>query len=231
MSITLSVIAWLAGTQVSPLEILNVALHDAEPPPSMRAAFRARISSASAERLIEYDPLQPRGKRFRLAKKVGEDAELDTIVLNWGKEAQPDVRLFADDLRSSLGQGRMLQTPQGWQVQFQHKLSSNDGPVDAALSQRMEGSLTLDTQSGLLSKLEYQVNSAFKTSDGLTVDSYRQIYSFGRSQQWGLTFVTGYDLHATGGRFGLRKERTYSVRITDVAFTLAGDANQELVSR
>ncbi len=222
---------FLAGAQLSPIEMLNNALLDAEPLPSMRAAFRASVTSAGAVREIEYDPLQPPHRRFRISKRVGEDEELDAIVNDWAREAQPDVRLFADDLRSSLGQGEIVQTATGWDVAFQHKLSSNDGPVDAILSQSMVGGLTLDAQTGNLSRLEYSINAPFKTPEGAWVDTYRQVYNFGRSSQWGVTFVTGYDVYASGGRFGMKDERSFAVRVTDVAFSLAGDARQELETK
>ncbi|ACT59697.1 hypothetical protein [Hirschia baltica] len=222
---------YLAGAQITPIEALNIALLDAEPVPSMRAAFRASISSSGAVREIEYDPLKPLSRRFRISRRVGVDEELDAIVDDWAREVQPDVRLFADDLRSSLGQGNIVQTADGWNVQFQHKLSNNDGPVDALVSQQMVGGLNLDANTGLLSRLEYSINKPFKTPEGAWVDSYRQVYSFGRSEQWGVTFVTGYDLYARGGRFGVKGERTFSVKVTDVAFSLASDANQQLESK
>lgn len=222
---------FLANAQLSPLEMLNRALLDAEPAPSMRAAFRASVSSASAVREIEFDPLKPPNRRFRIRRRVSDDKELDAIVNDWARETQPDVRLFADDLRSSLGQGHIVQTANGWKVEFQHKLSNNDGPIDALVSQRMVGGLKLDAQTGLLSQLEYAIDQPFKTPEGGWVDRYRQVYNFGRSEQWGLTFVTGYDLYARGGRFGIRGERRFQVKITDVAFSMAGDANQQLQSK
>ncbi len=230
--IGLSAFFYLAGAQLAPTDALNAALNDAEPPPSMRAAFRATISGEGAERRIQYDPLQPPGKRFRLLARIGENEELDKIVDDWAQERQPDVRLFADDLRASLGRGRMTQQEDGgWAVMFEHRLSDNDGPVDAMLSQRMSGSLSLNPATGTISKLEYSINAPFKTEDGSLVDEYRQVYSFGRSKQWGVTFVTGYDLYASGGRFGLRDSRQFNVKVTDVAFTLAGDSQQILVSK
>lgn len=230
MSLIGAVLFW-AGAQLSPIQTLNIALRDAEPVPSMRAAFRASVVSADGVREIEYDPLKPPNKRFRVTKRVGQDKELDAIVDDWAREAQPDVRLFADDLRSSLGRGNIVQTAEGWNVQFEHKLSNNDGPVDALVSQKMVGGLTLDAQTGLLSRLEYSINQPFKTPEGAWVDQYRQVYNFGRSHQWGVTFVTGYDLYARGGRFGVKGERRFSVKVSDVAFSLAGDAKQELETK
>ncbi len=227
----ISAILFYAGAQLTPLETLNIALFDAEPMPSMRAAFRASVKSEGAIRELEFDPLKPPNQRFRIVRRLGDDRELDAIVGDWAKEAQPDVRLFADDLRSSLGRGHIEQTSNGWSVQFEHKLSNNDGPIDAIVSQKMLGGLHLDAGTGLISKLEYSINKPFKTPEGAWVDQYRQVYNFGRSEQWGVTFVTGYDLYARGGRFGVKGERAFSVRVTDVAFSLASDASQQLENK
>lgn len=227
----LSALVFLAAGSADPQAALDAALRDAEPAPALRAAFRATISSAGAVRQIEYDPLQEPSKRFSLVTQYGEDTELDSIVSDWAHEAQPDVRLFADDLRSSLGAGWIQPDAAGWRVTFQHRLSSNDGPLDAMVSQRMEGGLKLDPETGALAQLEYRIREPFRTPDGAWVNDYRQVYTFGRSQRWGVTFVTGYELSASGGRLGISGSRTFAVRVTDVAFTLAGDARQELTSK
>ena len=224
---------WMAaaGLSAAPQNIVDSALADAEPPPALRAAFRATLASRSGQRRIEYDPMKPSGNRFRVLESFGDDAELDQIVTDWAQEQQPDVRLFADDLRESLGMGRIVRDGGNWRISFAHRLSGNDGPLDALVSQQMVGALTLDPENGRLSSLTYRNKQPFKTPDGSVVSAYSQTYSFGRSERWGVTFVTGYRLEATGGRFGVRDSRTFDVEITDVAFTLANDVDCVLDSK
>jgi hypothetical protein len=40
-----------------------------------------------------------------------------------------------------------------------------------------------------------------------------------------------YEVYAKGGRWGISEERTIKVQLTDIAFGLAGDGEQDLVSR
>tara|TARA_Y100000780_G_C13560305_1_gene368838 strand:- start:90 stop:836 length:747 start_codon:yes stop_codon:yes gene_type:complete len=210
-----------AGLDASQVE---AALKDAEPAPALRAAFRATLTSEKAVRQIEFDPLGAPGQRFTVNAPFGDDPELDRIVYDWSQEAQPDVRLYADDLRASMGRGTVKQSQTGWNISFTHKLSDNDGPMDAMVSQQMQGSMFLNAASGHLERLTYRIREPFRTEDGSVVTDYSQAYRFGRSERWGITFVTGYRLEAAGGRFGIRDSRTFQVDITDVAFTLANDA-------
>ena len=215
----------------TPSQQLDRALSSADPAPALRAAFRATVSSGNAVRQIEFDPLQGAAGQFRLLSEYGEDTELDSIVNDWAAEPQPDVRLFADDLRPSLGRGRIVQEGDWWRAEFKHRLSSNDDDIDAMVSNNMRGNLVLDRKTGMLSKLEYRLIKPIRTSDGAVVKSYAQSYTFAHSVRWGVTFVSGYSLHATGGKYGVRGSRSFQVKITDVAFSFAGDARQQLASK
>jgi hypothetical protein len=46
-----------------------------------------------------------------------------------------------------------------------------------------------------------------------------------------VTYLAAYDLQASGGVLGVAQSRKVSVRITDVHFSLAGDARQEIETR
>ena len=219
------------GAQAASGNAVEVVLAEVEPPPSMRAAFRATISSRGAVREIEYDPFKPAEARFVVHNSFGEDEELDQIVLDWSAEHQPDVRLFADDLRESIGAGQIAKEHDQWRIQFEHRLSANDGPVDALVSQQMVGAISFDEAEGALKSLTYRIKSPFRTPDGAVVQDYTQTYEFGRSERWGVTFITGYKLTARGGRFGLRDSRTFQVVITDVAFSLANDVRITMESK
>lgn len=209
---------------------IDRALDEAEPPPALRASFRAELSTSRAVRRIEFDPYAEPGQRFRTTRVSGDDPELDAVVADWAGERQPDVRLFADDLRASLGEGRILAEENGWRLEFRHRISPNDGAVDAAVSSRMVGRLKLDPVSGRLEEVSYSILEPVRLADGLILMSYRQRYGFERSRRWGVTYVSSYDVEARGGRWGLADSRRLEVKVLDVAFGLAGDAGQELAS-
>lgn len=220
-----------AITLLPPQQALDRALDAVEPPPALRAAFRATLSSEKAVRRIEYDPYGEPGSQFRITLKQGKDEELDAIVEGWRAERQADVRLFADDLRESLGEARAQQQGQGLLISFRHQISPNDGPVDAMISSQMTGQLSFDEKTGFLTAINYSIERPVKLDDGTTLRDYRQTYRFDYSETWGVSYVTSYELEASGGRWGVEQTRRFRVSLTDVAFGLAGDARQEIASK
>jgi hypothetical protein len=216
---------------LSPEQALERALDAVEPPPAMRAAFRATLASGAAVRRIEYDPYAPPAERFKITMVYGEDEELDAVVQGWKEEGQADVRIFADDLRQSLGEARLVGHGEAMAIDFRHKVSANDGPLDKEFSARMVGRLSLDADTGYLSQVQYNIERPVRLEDGTTLDQYNQVYNFGYSERWGVSYVTSYELEARGGRWGMSERRTLRVTLTDVAFGLAGDAEQTLVSK
>jgi hypothetical protein len=221
-----------AVTLLSPQQALDRALDAAEPPPALRAAFRATLSSGSAVRQIEYDPYAAPEQQFKIILSTGRDEELDAVVDGWRAEGQADGRLFADDLRMSLGDARVTRgAGETWAIDFKHKISQNDGAVDALISSHMVGRLSFDEATGYLAKVDYAIDRSVKLDDGTTLTDYKQTYSFGYSARWGVSFVTGYELEARGGRWGIAESRTVKVQLTDVAFGLAGDSQQQLASK
>ena len=220
-----------AGLDADPRTAIENALFDATPPPSLRAAFRASISSENGYRRIEFDPMRDAQNRFRILSSVGNDEELDNIVSDWAREQQPDVRLFADDLRDSVGQGEIHSSGSDWMLNFQYKLSGNDGAIDKMVSGNMFGQLVVDAADQKLLTLDYSISKPIEAGRGAKVTSYDQRYYFGHSERWGVTFVKGLDLHAAGGRFGFKVSRAFSVRVSDVSFTLATDVKLEEQSK
>lgn len=216
---------------LSPAEALERALDAVEPPPALRASFRATISSGAASRHIQFDPYLPLSEQFQVTWRFGDDPELDAIVEGWRAERQADVRLFADDLRGSLGDARIVSEQGGWSIQFRHRISPNDGAVDAAISSAMVGRLAFNGPNGLLSEVDYGLVRPIRLDDGTTLRTYQQTYRFGYSERWGVSFVSSYELEARGGRWGFNESRRVKVTLTDVAFGLAGDANQQLASK
>lgn len=220
-----------AVTLLPPQQALERALDAVEPPPALRAAFRATLTSDTAIRRIEFDPYGEAGSQFRITLKQGKDEELDAIVEGWRAERQADVRLFADDLRMSLGEARAQQQGQGLSIAFKHQISPNDGPVDALISSGMVGQLSFDESTGFLTAINYSIERPVKLDDGTTLRDYRQTYTFGYSETWGVSYVTSYELEARGGRWGIEETRRFRVSLSDVAFGLAGDAKQEIASK
>ena len=216
---------------LSPDQALERALDAVEPPPAMRAAFRATLSSANAVRRIEYDPYAAPDQRFRITQTFGDDKELDAVVQGWKDEGQADGRLFADGLRTSLGEAHVAAAGDQLAIDFRRKVAPHDGPVDKEFSAHMVGRLTLDPSNGFLSQVQYDIDDPVKLEDGTTLTQYTQTYQFGYSQRWGVSYVMSYEIQARGGKFGLDETRSVRVTLTDVAFGLAGDAHQELESK
>lgn len=214
-----------------PEQALERALDAAEPPPALRAAFNATLTSGNATRMIQFDPYAEGVNRFKLTYYHGDNEELDAVVKGWMDETDPDSRLFAEDLRLSLGDARIAGTEDSMAVSFRHRMSMNDGPIDEQFSARMSGLLQLDKRNGHVSRIQYQIDSPVKLDNGTTVEEYRQTYNFAYSERWGVSFVIGYDLMARGGRWGMSEERAIKVVLTDVAFGFAGDAKQGLQSK
>lgn len=214
-----------------PEQALERALQAVEPPPAMRAAFHATLTSGNAVRRIEYDPYIETGDKFRITYSSGSNDELDAVVEGWRAEKQADSRLFADDLRLSLADARIAGAPEAMTVSFKHRMSVNDGPMDAVFSSGMSGRLQLDPKSGYVTRIDYQLERPVKLEDGTEVSEYRQSYNFGYSERWNVSYVMDYNLYAKGGRWGLSEERSVKVTLTDIAFGLAGDGKQDLASK
>lgn len=232
MAVSFLLLALQAG--MAPQQALEAALEAVEPPPALRAAFRATLTSGSAVRQIEYDPYAD-GEQFRVTLVQGEDKELDQVVADWKAEKQADVRIFADDLRSCLAEARLvpptLGPSEGLQITFKHNIRPKDGPVDVAISSEMIGDMTLDETTGHLQQINYAIERPVKLSDGAMLTDYKQTYDFGYSNRWGVSYVLSYELEAKGGRWGMAQTRHVRVTLTDVAFGLAGDAHQVLESK
>ncbi len=214
-----------------PEQALERALDAAEPPPALRAAFHATLTAGNATRRIEFDPYAAPNERFKITLKHGDNDELDAVVDGWRDEGQADNRLFADDLRLSLGDARVAGAADSMSVSFRHKISVNDGPIDAQFSARMLGRLQLDSRTGYLQSIAYNIERPVKLDDGTEVSDYNQTYQFGYSQRWDVSYVMSYDLTAKGGRWGMSETRSVHVELTDIAFSFAGDSEQELGSK
>jgi hypothetical protein len=216
---------------LTPEQAVERALDAAEPPPAMRAAFHATLTSEKATRRVEYDPYADGADKFRITLRSGDDEELDAVVQGWKEERCPDCRLFADDLRLSLDQARITGNGDTMAISFKHRVSANDGPLDAEFSSRMVGRMMLSPKNGYLQQIEYDIERPVKLEDGTTVEEYNQTYHFGFSERWGVSYVMAYELVASGGQWGMNQTRSLNVTLTDIAFGMAGSAEQDLASK
>jgi hypothetical protein len=223
------VMAWQLG--LSPQVLLERALDSVEPAPALRASFTAMIESDGALREIRFDPFPDTGAQFEVTQSRGRSEELDAIVTAWRDERQADVRLFADDLRQSLSDARFVQEATGWGIRFRHRISPNDGPVDALISSNMTGRLTFNDITGRLMRIDYGVTEPVRLPNGTVITEYQQAYRFQHSDRWNVSYVAAYDVRARGGKWGVRATRSLRVSIRDVSFGLAGDARQVLASK
>lgn len=221
----------LMAQVLSPQQALDRALQASEPAPALRAAFRATLSTDKGSRRVEFDPYAEAGKQFVVAMSSGRDEELDAVVADWASERQADARIFADDLRASLGEARVTAKSTGWGLEFRRKILPKDGPVDRAITSVMKGELSLDPQGEHLSRVTYRIEKPIRLEDGTTLTDFMQTYDFGFSWRWGVSYVSSYELLARGGRWGFSERRGVKVQLTDVSFTLAGDARQQLASK
>jgi hypothetical protein len=229
MAVSLLLFAVALG--LPPEQALQVALEAVSPPPALRATFRATLTSGDAVRQIEFDPYAPSDQQFKVTMQFGDDKELDQVVADWRAERQADVRIFADDLPMSLADARVVTEAQGLSIAFRHQIRPHDGPVDKMISSQMIGDMTLDAATGHLQAINYCIERPIKLEDGTLLTDYQQTYTFGYSSRWGVSYVQSYELDARGGRWGMSQTRRVRVTLTDVAFGLAGDANQQLESK
>ena len=212
-------------------DTVSRALDRVEPAPALRARFEATVASGRAYRTFVFDPYSQVASKFTITASAGDDEELDAIVQAWRAEEQADARLFADDLRDSLGEARAKPNAAGWAVEFRHRISPNDGPVDALVSSKMVGELALDPRSGNLTEVHYRIVKPIQLEDGTKLYDYSQTYQFGYSPRWDVSYVSGYEMQARGGRWGFSDTRMFRVTLRNVSFRMAGDARQELASR
>jgi hypothetical protein len=228
--LTAIILAWQAGA--APQQLLTQALDAVEPPPALRASFTAMVEADGAMRSFSFDPFAEEGPRFRRLDSRGRSEDLDAIVGAWEAEGQADVRLFADDLRASLADARFVaESGGGWAIRFRHRISPNDGPVDAMISSNMAGKLTFNDLTGRLMRIDYGIVEPVRLAGGAVLTEYQQTYRFHHSERWNVSYVAAYDVRARGGKWGVRATRTLRVSIRDVTFGLAGDARQALLSR
>jgi len=227
----MSVLLLFSVAALSADEAVNTALETVRPAPSLRAAFVARVSSSRAVREFTYNPFADGAERLKMELSYGADPELDRIAESWMASAQPDVRLFADDLPYSIEGVKVFEGERILTAEFDHRASGNDGPIEDAFTGRLRGVLQIEKTTGRPLQLDYFINEPVRMAAGARLTHYRQTYTFAHSSLWGVSYVNGYQLEASGGILGVAEARRFNVQISEVSFGFAGDARQELASR
>ena len=212
-------IALPLSTSIGPVD---TALDKTEAPNSLRAAFTVELSSQSASRIFDYDPREPKERRWLLISAVGEDADLDAVAAHWGAEASPDGRLFPDDLRASLGNEVDAEDlGMAWRIHFKHEPSINDGRYDIWAASRMRASAWLDPQGDRFVRIDYTLPKPVNGPDGGKIRRYNQSYYLETEPLYGMSFVSAFtiDLEARAAFKTFR--RSYSARVLQAEFFFA----------
>ena len=217
MSFAILAAAFLISTERPPLES---ALLRTEPPPSLRAAFTVELTDGEAFREIRFDPrAQIPDVRWGILETHGESEELDRVVNEWGDQVSPDGWLIPDDLRASMG-GVVEAEDLGrlWRIEFEHQLSSNDGPVDAWASEHLIGYTWLDPVGQSLVRVEYHALGPFDAPGGGHIDAYEHQYILQQDPEYGISFISAFMVDVQGEILREDVSRSYRARITDVDF-------------
>lgn len=211
-----------AGFLLSTVEQpLDTALSRTEPPISLRAAFVVEMTDGEAFREIRYDPRLAQDQ-WVVTVAEGQSRELDKAVQEWGNDDSPDGWLFADDLRASMG--RLVEaedTGLAWQIQFQHQISENDGPLDKWAANHLIGIAWLEPVNGYFLRIDYESYEPFSGPGGLQVDSYNHHYLIRQEPEYGFSYIWAFKVDMHGQFQGSPIDRAYRVQVTDVEFFFA----------
>ncbi len=218
--------AFLVSTGDDPLDS---ALVRTEPPPSLRAAFTVELTDGEAFREIRFDPRDPEDEAWQVVEATGQSRELDFAVEEWGAEDDPDGWLFADDLRASLGNiVDAIDAGAAWQIQFQHQLSGNDGPLDAWAAEHLAGSAWLEPVNAQFLRIDYSAMEPFSGPNGGRIEAYNHTYLLQQDPEYDITFVAAYKVDVRGQFLNTSLDRAYRVRVTDVDFFFSSAAEEAL---
>lgn len=198
---------------------MDAALRATEAPDTLRAAFTVEMKSAKAERVLNYDPRLPEGARWRLVSARGEDNELDEAAAAWGAETAPDGRLFPDDLRASLGpRVDVDDLGFGWRLRFEHAPSANDTALDVWASQRLNAEAWLEPDQGRFLRIDYALPRPVRGPQGGRLTKFRQSYLLQTEPEWGLSYVSKFELEFEAKAPFRTIRQSYSAVIRDATF-------------
>lgn len=218
MSVLLA-LAFPLATGAGPMD---AALRATEAPETLRAAFTVEMTSDEAMLTYRFDPRLPKSDRWQLVSARGNDSALDDVAANWGAESAPDGRLFPDDLRASLGQ--MVEAKDygaGMRLSFNHAPSANDGTLDVWASQKLKASAWLEPQSARFMRIDYHLPRPVRGPEGGRLTKFDQTYLLNTEPQWGLTYISQFQLQFEAKAAFKTIRQSYTAIITDATFFFA----------
>ena len=213
---------------------VDAALDATEVPTTLRAAFTVELTSDHATRVFHFDPRLPADQRWVQLSASGEDADLDDVAANWGRDEAPDGRLFPDDLRASLGHSVNIEDlGAAWRVRFHHTPSANDGELDIWAAQRLAATAWLDPTGDRFVRIDYQLPEPVRGPSGGRLIRFDQSYYLETEPRYGMSIVTALTINLEA-RTPLRTfRRAYSAQLRDVDMFFASrpDEKEFLSSR
>lgn len=211
---------------------MDAALRATEAPESLRAAFTVEMSTAKASRTYTFDPREPEGRRWRLVIAKGEDAELDQAAAAWGAETAPDGRLFPDDLRASFGETVYVDDlGPAWRLKFHHAPSANDSALDVWATQRLQAEAWMEPINGRFLRIDYTLPRPVRGPKGGRLTRFEQSYLLESEPEWGLTYVSQFELNFEAKAAFRTIRQNYAAVITEATFFFASpELEQQFVS-
>ena len=211
---------------------MDAALRATEAPESLRAAFTVEMSTSKARRTFTFDPREPEGRRWRLVIAKGEDAELDQAAAAWGAEAAPDGRLFPDDLRASFGETVYVDDlGPAWRLKFHHAPSANDSALDIWATQRLQAEAWMEPINGRFLRIDYTLPRPVRGPKGGRLTRFEQSYLLESEPEWGLTYVSQFELNFEAKAAFRTIRQNYTAVITEATFFFASpELEQQFVS-
>lgn len=217
--------AFLISTVEDPIDS---ALMRAEPPASLRAAFTVELTDGETFREVRFDP-RLTDDRWSVTKTEGRSAELDYAVRQWGSQAAPDGWLFADDLRASMG--RIVEADdvgEAWRLQFQHQPSDNDGPLDIWAAEHLAGVVWMEPVNAYFLRIDYTALEPFSAPNGGTVETYNHSYFLHQDPEFGISYITAFQMDVRGRFLTTDVAKSYGVRVTEIDLFFATTADEAL---
>ena len=211
---------------------MDAALRSTEAPESLRAAFTVEMNTAKASRTFTFDPRAPENQRWRLVIARGEDAELDQAAAAWGAEIAPDGRLFPDDLRASFGETVFVDDfGPAWRLQFHHAPSANDTALDVWATQRLQAEAWMEPANGRFLRIDYTLPRPVRGPKGGRLTRFEQSYLLETEPEWGLTYVSQFELNFEAKAAFRTIRQNYTAVITEATFFFASpELEQHFVS-
>jgi len=212
-------IAFVIATSEPPV---SDALAATDSPKTLRAAFTLEVTSGEALRIIRFDPRLTGPAMWQLTEAKGRNDSLDGVLEGWSVDTSADGLLFPDNLSERLGAFVDLQDAgAAWTVDFRPAVTGGDTSFDIQASQHLAGRVWLDPMSRRFVRVEYESVGRFRVDGVGRIDRLSQNYVLGQDREFGLSYVTAFELSFTAGRGPVTRSQTISARLLDVEFFFA----------